>query len=335
MLETVARQTPEEMAVQVLDFSLPTPDDPEFEQRMESAWQVCDRMDLQTEIWRGRLLRTARDREMALEKGGSFEKWLATKEITRSRAYRLIELAECADRFLAAHPLADSEFGHFSKAAFMSTAKADPPIQSLIVEQARRGEKVTQRQVEDYQREWVLANEQVLPESIRERLAESSLPSRPAAKAAIALAQLPAAEREIFCEALNHSPDLSTLRQVSLDAQAINRSLSDLWRVQVITEETLTREALGEAARQGMLAQTIEMLRWAARVERSLSQLYTAWQRFGALHEQMEKATDTQALHRLLTALEPLTDATPTLDIGSVRLSAQISAQDRWIDVAP
>ncbi|MFN5465413.1 MAG: hypothetical protein ACK5CQ_10250, partial [Cyanobacteriota bacterium] len=35
----------------------------EFEARLEEAWAVCDRFDLQTEIWRGRILRTVRDRE--------------------------------------------------------------------------------------------------------------------------------------------------------------------------------------------------------------------------------------------------------------------------------
>lgn len=35
----------------------------EFLSRLEEAWAVCDRFDLQTEIWRGRILRAVRDRE--------------------------------------------------------------------------------------------------------------------------------------------------------------------------------------------------------------------------------------------------------------------------------
>jgi len=51
-----------------LDFALPDPEDeqiPEsdFLQQLDVAWQVCDRFDLQTEIWRGRILRAIRDRE--------------------------------------------------------------------------------------------------------------------------------------------------------------------------------------------------------------------------------------------------------------------------------
>ena len=35
----------------------------EFLARLEEAWAVCDRFDLQTEIWRGRILCAVRDRE--------------------------------------------------------------------------------------------------------------------------------------------------------------------------------------------------------------------------------------------------------------------------------
>ena len=51
----------------ILDLELPDPqrDDistMEFLARLEEAWGVCDRCDLQTEIWRGRILRAVRDR---------------------------------------------------------------------------------------------------------------------------------------------------------------------------------------------------------------------------------------------------------------------------------
>ena len=51
-----------------LNFALPNPEDEnlsefEFQRQIELAWQVCDRFDLQTDIWRGRIMRTVRDRE--------------------------------------------------------------------------------------------------------------------------------------------------------------------------------------------------------------------------------------------------------------------------------
>jgi len=334
MLETVARQTAEDLAVQVLEFALPNPADPGFEGQLEAAWLVCDRFDLQTDIWRGRLLRSVRDYEKQ-GSGGSFEKWLASKEISRSRAYRLIELADHADQFLADHPLGTADLQQFSKAAFISAAKCEPAVQAQVIEQVRRGERVTQRNVEDLQEAWVVTQSPLLPEVVRERVAQSSLPARSAAKAALALADLEEADREILCEALVHHPDLATLRQVAQDAQAIHRSVSDLSRVQVLTEEATAREALSEAARLGLLSQTLDMLRWAAKVERSLSQLYTAWQRLGALHDQLNQSTSGHALGELLQALQPLTQPTPAIDVGSLRLTAQISCVERWDSPEP
>ena len=52
----------------LLSLDLPDPESDslstmEFLARLEEAWAVCDRFDLQTEIWRGRILRSVRDRE--------------------------------------------------------------------------------------------------------------------------------------------------------------------------------------------------------------------------------------------------------------------------------
>ena len=90
------------------NFQLPDPEDEgiqeiDFQQQLDSVWQGCDRFDLQTDIWRGRILRAIRDRE---KKGGDgrgtgFLNWLKQREITKSQAYALIQLANSADTLLA------------------------------------------------------------------------------------------------------------------------------------------------------------------------------------------------------------------------------------------
>ena len=81
-------------------FSLDLPDPEsesissmEFMARIEEAWAVCDRFDLQTEIWRGRILRSVRDRERrgGDARGGGFLQWLREQEISKTRAYALIQ----------------------------------------------------------------------------------------------------------------------------------------------------------------------------------------------------------------------------------------------------
>ena len=58
-----------------IELDLPDPEQDdistmEFLARLEQAWALCDRFDLQTEIWRGRILRAVRDRESACEVRG-------------------------------------------------------------------------------------------------------------------------------------------------------------------------------------------------------------------------------------------------------------------------
>lgn len=97
-------QTPSELAAALegptdLSFQLPDPEDEqipeiEFQQQVDAAWQVCDRFDLQTEIWRGRILRAVRDREKKHgdARGSGFLNWLKQREISKSQAYSLIEI---------------------------------------------------------------------------------------------------------------------------------------------------------------------------------------------------------------------------------------------------
>ena len=91
----------------LIDLDLPDPERDdisvmEFHARLEAAWAVCDRFDLQTEIWRGRILCAVRDRERrgGEGRGTGFLQWLREREISKTRAYGLIQLAESADAML-------------------------------------------------------------------------------------------------------------------------------------------------------------------------------------------------------------------------------------------
>ena len=53
--------TPASLEAPTLHLDLPDPEQDdlstlEFHARLEQAWELCDRFDLQTEIWRGRIL---------------------------------------------------------------------------------------------------------------------------------------------------------------------------------------------------------------------------------------------------------------------------------------
>lgn len=129
-----ALQTPTD-----LNFELPDPEDEaiqehDFQEQLDSFWKVCERFDLQTEIWRGRILRAVRDREKqgGDGRGTGFLDWLKQREITKSQAYALIQLANSADTLLSEGQLDPQSINNFSKRAFIETAKSPPEVQKLI-----------------------------------------------------------------------------------------------------------------------------------------------------------------------------------------------------------
>ena len=103
------------------NFDLPDPEDDgilegEFQEQLDAIWQVCDRFDLQTDIWRGRILRAVRDREKhgGEGRGSGFLNWLKNREITKSQAYALIQLANSADTLMAEGQLDPDTINNFS-----------------------------------------------------------------------------------------------------------------------------------------------------------------------------------------------------------------------------
>ena len=137
---------PTNLETPVLELDLPDPDQDdistmEFLARLEQAWAVCDKFDLQTEIWRGKILKAVRDREKrgGEGRGAGFLQWLREREISKTRAYGLIQLAESAQEMLGEGVLEETSVNQFSKRAFMETAQAAPEVQMMISEAANEG----------------------------------------------------------------------------------------------------------------------------------------------------------------------------------------------------
>ena len=125
LLESISIESITNEALASLDdlteFSLPSANDEnlaegQFLEEVDQAWQVCDRFDLQTDIWRGKILRTVRDREKANGegRGTGFLKWLQEREISKSQAYSWIQLANSADTLMADGQLDADDIRQFS-----------------------------------------------------------------------------------------------------------------------------------------------------------------------------------------------------------------------------
>ena len=204
-----------------LELDLPDPDcdeisTMEFLARLEQAWAVCDRFDLQTEILRGRILKAVRDREKrgGEGRGAGFLQWLREREISKTRAYGLIQLAESAQDMFSEGVLEEDSVNRFSKRAFMETAQADPEVQLMISEAANEGQDITRKQVRRLTDEFTAATSPLLPEEIRQRTQENLLPPRAVAPLVRELAKLPEEQREDLRKVLRDEPELERVKDV-------------------------------------------------------------------------------------------------------------------------
>ena len=300
-----------------LEFRLPDPEDEEiaeeeFQEQVDLVWKVCDRFDLQTDIWRGRILRTVRDRE---KKGGDgrgtgFLNWLKSREITKSQAYALIQLANSADTLLAEGQLVPSAINNFSKRAFVETAKAAPEVQKLVSEAAQQGDRITRREVKQLTDEWTAMSSELLPPEVKEKASEGSLPPRHLAPLVKEMEKLPDNQLEDIQKEVAQNPDVDTVKRMTSAAKNLAKYLDAAAQVQTLRESAIDLEmALDEALRLDCLNITADLVKQATQLEQNVGKLYTTWKKLGSLADRLyvETGASNPHLRSLLTCLERLT----------------------------
>lgn len=321
-----------------LSFQLPDPQDekisePEFKRQIETAWQVCDRFDLQTDIWRGRILRAVRDREKrgGDGRGTGFLNWLNDREITKSQAYSLIELAESADALLQDGLLEPEDVRQFSKRAFVETAQAAPEVQQMVSDAARKGDHITRREVRQISDEWTAMTSDLLPEEVREKAANNTIPTRFIAPLVREMEKLPEPHQQTLKTEITLNPDLDTLKQATAEARYLAKYLGAANQVQSLESGGVELEtALEEALRVGCLSATADLVTQAAQLEQTALKLYTTWKRLNRLAERVyvDSAASTPHLRSLLNALAPLTSEILEVQLGDAE--SPLSRTIRW-----
>lgn len=307
-----------------LAFELPDPEDDqiseqEFAHRVESAWQVCDRFDLQTDIWRGRILRAVRDRQKRGEEDSiGFLNWLKEREISKSQAYSWMELADSADLLLQEGLLEPEEVNQFSKRAFVETAQASPEVQQLVTEAARRGDRITRREVRQLSDEWTAMSSELLPDQVKEK-AGGAIPTRYLAPLVREMEKLPEAHQAVLKAEVAENPDVDTLKQATAEARSLAKYLTAGNQVQTLRQASLDLEsALEEAMRIGCLNSAADLVNQAAQLEQAIAKLYTTWKRLNSLAERiyLDSGASTPQLRSLLNFLSPLTQDIVELQLG-------------------
>jgi hypothetical protein len=309
-----------------LKFELPDPQDDripelEFQKQIEQAWQVCDHFDLQTDIWRGRILRTVRDREKKYGdgRGTGFLNWLKDREISKSQAYSLIELANSADTLLDGGYLEPEDVNQFSKRAFVETAHAAPEVQQMVSDAARRGDRITRREVRQLEDEWTAITSDLLPDEVKEKVAEHTLPPKYLAPLVKEMQKLPESHQVSIRDAIAETPDVDTLKQATSEARYLAKYLEAAARVQALTNENLNLElALDEALRIGCLSNTADLVNQASQLEQTAAKLYLTWKRLNSLVERvyLDSGSSTPHLRTLLSCLGNLSNEVIETPLG-------------------
>ena len=332
-------QSPAELAEALkgftdINFQLPDPEDeqiPEFdfENQVDNAWKVCDRFDLQTDIWRGRILRTVRDRE---KKGGEgrgtgFLNWLKEREIGKSQAYSLIELANSADTLIQQGDLDPDSIRNFSKRAFVETAKASPEVQQMVTDAAANGDRITRREVKQLSDEWMAMNSELLPEEVKEKASTGSLPSRYLAPLVKEMEKLSPSHQSEIQKAAAENHNVDTVKQLTSDTKNLSKYLDVAALVQVLNQHHLDMHmAIDESLRVGCLGTTADVVKQAAQLEQTVVKLYSIWKRLGSLADRLyvDTGASTPNLRLLLGCLDTLSGEKIEVDFGDGERSIRL-----------
>ena len=320
-----------------LNLELPDPErddisSMEFLARIEEAWAICDRFDLQTEIWRGRILKAVRDRERrgGEGRGTGFLQWLREQEISKTRAYGLIQLAESAESLVEQGPLAAESVNQFSKRAFMETAQADPEVQLLISEAANGGEQITRKAVRRLTDDFTSATSPLLPEEIRQRTADNLLPSKAVAPLVKELSKLPEQQQEDLRRVLRDEPELERVKDVTSTARWLSKAAEAGMAVRAFQQGELNLEkAMQEAQRLDALGLLADAVGQAQQLESAVLKLHTSWRRLGGLQERLwvESGSSTPHLRELLNALQSLSGSTMRVSLGELAGGKRVRLQ--------
>jgi len=315
------------------NLDLPNPEDlqlaeADFFQKIATAWQICDRFDLQTEIWRGRILRTVRDREKqgGDGRGTGFLSWLNDHEISKSQAYALIELANSADTLLQDGMLQPEAVNCFSKRAFIETAQAVPEVQQMVCDlvnepssSAAELPQITRREVRQIQDEWTTMSSDLLPIVVKEKAANSAIPTRYLTPLVREMEKLPPVHQVAIQDGIIANPDVDTVKQATVEARYLAKYLSAAVQVQALNQPSLDLElALEEALRVGCLSSAADLLNQASQLEQAVIKLHAAWKRLNSLADRLylDSGASTPNLRALLDQVSPLTQDLLEVNLG-------------------
>ncbi|MEL6816731.1 MAG: hypothetical protein AAFP03_18290, partial [Cyanobacteria bacterium J06598_3] len=232
-----------------------------------------------------------------------------------------IDLANSADQMLEEGLLETKDVNRFSKRAFMETAQASPEVQQIVSEAARRGEQITRKEVKGLADDWTAMNSDLIPEALREKAADNTIPARFLAPLVKEMEKLPPTHQQTLKNEVDENPDIETLKQVTAEAKYLSRYIEAAAQVRSLDPDHINLElALDEALRVGCLNSAADLVNQATQLEQATVKLYTAWKRMNKLSERVyvDSGESTPNLRALLNALGPLCSELIEVQLGEM-----------------
>ena len=241
----------------------------------------------------------------------------------------LIDLANSADQMLEDGLIETADVNRFSKRAFIETAQASSEVQQIISDAAKRGDQITRKEVKQLSDDWTAMNSELIPESVRTKAADNTIPTRYLTPLVKEMEKLPPSHQQTLKNEVDENPDVDTLKQVTSEAKYLSRYIEAASQVQTLDPDRVNLElALDEALRVGCLNSAADLVNQATLLEQAATKLYTAWKRMNKLSERVyvDSGESTPHLRALLGALEPLCS-----ELIEVQLGDANSANSRQI----
>jgi hypothetical protein len=227
---------------------------------------------------------------------------------------------------------AENFFGHVSPTGDAPAQRvSDANILYAMVGENLFTSTNTRREVRQVANEWAAMTSDLIPETLREKAANNTIPTRYIAPLVKEMEKLPPVHQSTLKTEVELNPDLDTLKQVTAEARYLSKYLASANQVQLLEASGIDLElALEEALRVGCLNSAADMVAQAAQIEQTAVKLYTAWKRLNQLAERVfvDSGESTPNLRALLTALGPVTSETVQVRLGEID---SVTAQTiRW-----
>lgn len=314
-----------------LDESLP------LEQFLPTAAEGMGRVEsvgLAAEISKGRLLSQVRQTLVGQCSEGweaEFKRFLKGHDLTPAKALKLIQLAGNAREAFGddAEAVADK----MTRQAFYLALDAGQEVRELIKQQALESEGILKKgDVAAIKNEWDIVTSEVLPESVKEKVQNGSLPAPKVAPLVKELNDLPEDLSSQFVEEIAASDgfDADELRQTTKDAKSLNKildklplvaCLSDLDKDAVVAEtlqESLYIDLVGKVSVGAEQVQklAVKLYQSHAKLSKEIDKLYC------------ETGASTPHLRQLLVGLDVLAGETIKIETDKFSFSYSLQVAD-------